>query len=249
VRTLLDRMITASDDQAARTLLKLLHDLHQVDAMNAGLRALGLGTLQVDGTSPADGGRWSVGRITLTSLDTARLLLIVNGSPGVLWHGPDGSPVTADELSATSRSLLKGLLADQAWSDVLSTTDWCGRGYPAVGIPAPVAGRWIDPATGAVTVQGRSFRQDVRPCNDRAEVAFAHKTGWTFNFLADAGIVDSLPGVPSQRHYVVVLLSNLGYRYADAPESSGGNPPCYQGGVCYTQKVAQLGQAIDQLVR
>ena len=89
-RELLDRMITESDNDSAKALLKQLHDLGEVDRLNAGLRDLGLGTLQVNGTDPATGAKWGIGKITMTSLDTARLLLLVNGGPGVLWRTPDG---------------------------------------------------------------------------------------------------------------------------------------------------------------
>ena len=52
-----------------------------------------------------------------------------------------------------------------------------------------MADRWVDPGTGTVTVADKAFGQDVRPCNEAAEVSFAHKTGFTYNYLADAGIV------------------------------------------------------------
>jgi hypothetical protein len=97
-------------------------------------------------------------------------------------------------------------------------------------------------------VTGKSFGQDVRPCNARAEVTFAHKTGFTYNFLADAGIVDSRPGHP-ERHFIVVMLSNLGYRYADARFAGTGKAPCTDpAGVCYTEKFPRLGRTIGSLV-
>lgn len=42
--------------------------------------------------------------------------------------------------------------------------------------------------------------------------AFAHKTGNTPNYSADAGIVKT-----GKTHYIVALLSNLGSRYAPDP--------------------------------
>jgi hypothetical protein len=246
-REWLDKMITESDNDSAKALIKQLHDLDEMDGLNDELRDLGLGTLQVRGTDPATGGNWGVGQLTLTSLDAARLLLIVNGSPGVLWRTPEGRAVRADVLSRDSRQLLGDLLAQQGWNDILTTSNWCGRGYPADGIPSRVADRWIDPHTGTVTVAGKAFGQDVRPCNTRAEVDFAHKTGFTYNFLADAGIVHSLPDHP-ERHAIVVMLANVGYRYADPGFAAATKAPCANPGVCYTEKFARLGRALTSIV-
>lgn len=254
-RELLDRMITESDNDSARALVKQLHDLGEVDPLNDGLAALGLGTLQVGGTDPGTGARWGIGRITMTSLDTARLLLLVRGGPGVLWRAPGGEKVRADDvLSRHSRAILLGMLADQGWNDVLTTANWCGRDYPAPGIPSLVAGRWVDPDTGRVSVAGKSFGRDVRPCNDRAEVSFAHKTGFTYNYLSDAGVVRSFREGGPQGDYIVVVMSNLGYRYTDprqgAPERPVcGDDPALDLGVCYTEKFAGLGRAVDAILR
>ena len=252
-RELLDRMITESDNDSAKALLKQLHDLGEVDPLNAGLAELGLGTLQVNDTDPATGAKWGIGRITMTSLDTARLLLVVRGGPGVLWRAPDGEKVRADDiLSRDSRAILLGMLADQGWNDILTTSNWCGREYPAPGIPSLVAEQWVDPETGSVSVGGKSFGEDVRPCNERAEVSFAHKTGFTYNYLSDAGIVRSFRGPGGD--YIVVMMSNLGYRYADprqAPPDSPvcGDEPALDRGVCYTEKFAGLGRAVDAILR
>jgi hypothetical protein len=255
-------MITASDNEAARALLRHLHDLHEMDGLNAAFRELGLGTLGVQGTDPATGGCWQVGRITATSLDLARLLLLVRGAPGPLWRTPDGRAVGADILSPSSRELLMGLLAEQGWNDVLSTSNWCGgfdpaRGDPGqgpdgeaepvtAGIPARVAPRWIDPVTGAVTVGDERFGGDVRPCNAGAEVVFAHKTGFTSSFLADAGIVEPLPG-HRERRYIVAVLSNLGSRFSDRRfVQSRRTTPGRR--VPYTEQLAILGRSIDRLL-
>jgi hypothetical protein len=261
-REFLDRMITESDNDSAKALLKQLHDLGEVDNMNKAFRDLGLGTLQVNGTDPATGANWGIGKITMTSLDTARLLLLLRGGPGVLWRTPDGRPVRADVLSRDSRAILLGMLADQGWNDILTTSNWCGRPYPRPGIPSLVADRWVDPGTGTVTVADKAFGQDVRPCNDRAEVSFAHKTGFTYNYLADAGIVRSFAGPEGARgsgdvpqgDYIVVMMSNLGYRYADARQAEVTQPVCdddpgQDDGVCYTEKFAGLGAAVDAILR
>jgi hypothetical protein len=252
-RDLLDRMITESDNDSAKALLKQLHDLGEVDHLNEGLRDLGLGTLQVNGTDPATGAKWGIGRITMTSLDTARLLLLLNGGPGVLWRTPEGKAVrAADVLSRDSRAILLGMLVDQGWNDILTTSNWCGRSYPTRGIPSLVADRWVDSETGTVTVAGKAFGADVRPCNEEAEVSFAHKSGFTYNYLSDAGIVRSFAGPDG--NYVVVVMSNLGYRYTDPRQADATSPVCGDDpakdvGVCYTEKFAALGSAIDAILR
>jgi beta-lactamase family protein len=252
-RELLDKMITESDNDSAKALLKQLHDLGEVDALNQSLHDLGLGTLQVNGTDPATGAKWGIGQITMTSLDTARLLLLINGGRGVLWRTPAGKPVRAnDVLSRDSRAIFLGMLADQGWNDILTTSNWCGRSYPAQGMPSLVADRWVDPGTGTVTVADKAFGQDVRPCNDRAEVSFAHKTGFTYNYLADAGIVRSFAG--PRGDYIVVMMSNLGYRYGDPRQGDATQPVCDDDpandvGVCYTEKFAALGNAVDAILR
>ena len=72
-------------------------------------------------------------------------------------------------------------------------------------------------------------------------MTFAHKPGWVNNTGADAGIVRALPGA-SRRHYIIAVFSNLGDQYQDPqrPATPDGVVP-----VEYTQKFAQLGQAID----
>jgi hypothetical protein len=246
-RQWLDLMITSSDNQATCALLKQMHDLGQIDDMNAGFAAIGLPTLQVNGTSPTSGGNWVPGQIHLTSMELARLFLIVNSSPGTLWR-VNGTPITADVLSANSRALFKTMLGEQGFNEVLSTTNWCGLDYPAPGIPAQVSERWIDPSDGSVTVEGIPYFEDVRPCNDAAQVTFSHKTGLTYNYGSDGGIVNSLPGART-RNYIVVVNSNLGYRYSDPSQAASSSLPCFSSGVCYTEKFGQLGRLIDNEMR
>lgn len=245
----LEKMITYSSNLATCALVKQLHSLDQVDDMNESFVELGLPTLQVYGTDAGAGGTWNPGSIHMTAMDTARLLLIVNGSPGQLWTDPNGQAVTADSvLSPASQQRLMGLLHDQGFNEVLSTTNWCGADYPAPGIPATVSQTWIDPADGTVTVDGIPYGRDVRPCNEDAEVTFAHKTGLTYNYGSDAGIVEALPGQDG-RHYVVAAFANLGYRYSDASQADSADLPCFTSGVCYTEKFAILGRSIDDLMR
>jgi hypothetical protein len=240
IRHYVDKSLTESSNAATCALIKMLWDRNAIDGLNQAFQDLGLETLQLRNTNPVNGGRWS-NPITMSSLDTAKLLTIVNGGAGTLWTTPAGVPVTKDVLSDASRELFLSELGQQGWNWMLSTPNYCGRDYPAPGIPQRVADRWIA-KNGKVTVAGNAFGQDVRPCNEAAEVTFAHKPGWVNNTGSDAGIVKSLPG-KAGRHYVISVFSNLGDQYQDPgrPATPAGTVP-----VEYTQKFAQLGAAVDQ---
>jgi len=236
IRAYIDASLTESSNAASCALVKMLWDHDAVNALNQQFQDLGLETLHLANTNPANGGRWG-NPVTMTSLDTAKLLSLINGAPGTLWTTPAGVPVTKSVLSDASREVFLSELSQQGWNWMLSTTNYCGRGYPAAGIPQSTATRWLA-ADGTVTVAGKYFGQDVRPCNEAAEVTFAHKPGWVGNSGADAGIVKS-----QQRQYVITVFSNLGDQYQDPdrPATPEGVVP-----VEFTQKFAQLGQAIDQ---
>jgi hypothetical protein len=240
IRNYLEASLTFSDNASSCALVKLLWDHNAVEGLNQTFQDLGLETLQLKNTNPATGGRWS-NPVTMTSLDTAKLLALINGAPGTVWTTPAGRPVTSAVLSPSARSFVKGMLAEQGHNDMLSTANWCGRDYPAPGIPQVVPQRWIA-ADGTVTVAGERFGQDVRPCNLTAQVTFAHKTGWVSNSGADAGIVESLPGRP-RRNYIIVVFSNLGTQYVD-PDRPADPPGVLP--IRFTQKFAQLGLAIDR---
>ncbi len=242
----MEPMITVSDNHSTRALLKLLHDRDDLPAMHAELRALGLATLQVNGTNPTTGGNWQPGSIHMTALDTARLLWLIDGGQGTLWTRPDGTPVTASVLSDGSRSYLRSLLDDQGFHEALSTSNFCGAANVEPGIPALVPSRWIDRRTGTVTVDGYPYGADVRPCNAVAEVVFGHKTGLTFNYGSNAGIVRSRPGAPGRR-YVIAFISSLGYRYTDPVFAGRSSYPCYDavGPICYTQRIPALARQLD----
>ncbi|GII95523.1 serine hydrolase [Sinosporangium siamense] len=234
----LQASLTTSDNPATCALVKLLHDKGAVNELNQTFQSLGLETLQLKNTNPATGGRWS-NPVTMTSLDTAKLLALVNGLPGKAWNAPDGTPVTSAVLSPASRQVFKVHLANQGWNDMLSTANRCDS--PVPGIPHRVPSRWVGD-DGTVTVAGNRFGRDVRPCDANAEVSFAHKTGWVSNSGADAGIVKSLPG-KAGRHYIVVALTNLGTQYVDA-----NRPPAEPGlfPMTFTEKLAGLGKAVDE---
>jgi len=249
LREWLDPMITVSDNHATRALLQMLHKYGRMEVLNSEFRELGLGTLQINGTRPEDGYGWQVGGIHMTAFDTARLLLLVEGPEGELWKRPDGSPVTAAYLSTKSRAYLKRLLLDQGLNEALSTANLAGVPNVRPGIPSRIEDRWINPTNGMVNVHGINFGVDVRPSNTRAEVSFAHKSGLTYNYASDAGIVTSLPGRPFRR-YIVAFLGNLGYRYTDEVFASRTLGPYADeiSPISYTQRVPTLGKAIDDAV-
>lgn len=250
VRAWLDPMITASDNRATQALLQWLHRNVRIDAMNREYRDLGLETLQINGTRAEDGRNWQTDRIHMTAFDTARLLLLIEGPPNDLWRTPDGRVVTAGYLSQTSRAHLKQLLAEQGLNEALSTANLAGVPNVRPGIPSKIAARWIHPTNGIVVVDGVNFGVDVRESNSKAEVIFAHKTGLTYNYASDAGIVTSLPGRPFRR-YIIVFLSNLGYRYVDeafadrtrGPSGDAVSP------ISYTQRIPALAKTIDDAIR
>lgn len=240
VRNYLDASLTWSSNAASCALVKLLWDQGAVDGLNQTFQDLGLETMQLKETNPDNGGHWS-NPVTMTSLDTAKLLMLINGVPGKAWTAPDGNPVTDAVLSPSSRQFFKDELGQQGFNDVLSTTSWCGADYPAPGIPQLTAQRWIA-ADGTTTVDGDAYGHDVRPCNQTAQVTYAHKTGLVNNSASDAGIVRSLPG-KAGRSYIIAMFSNLGDQYQDPnrpPTAPGAHP------VAYTEKFAKLGLAMDQ---
>jgi hypothetical protein len=239
---LLDAMLTRSDNVATKALLRWMHGWDEVAEMNVELATLGLPTLRVDGTRPEDGARWMPGEIHAGAMDLAKLLWLVAGGPGVHWRTPGGRLVTARDLPEPARELLGALLADQGRHDVLSTGSLCGLVPP--GIPAVVPERWIDPVTGGEPEVDPIFRRDVRPCNAKAEVRFLHKTGVTWNYVADAGIVESLPGAPCRR-YVIALVASAGTRFLDPERAGAGVHPCAVDGTCVSRRLAEIGRRID----
>ena len=242
LREWMERMVTESDNRATKAVLRHLHARGELEVLNRDFAALGLDTLRIDGTSPADGGRWAPGEIHATAMDVARLLWLVAGGPGTLWRSPIGAPVTRAVLPEPARARLQMLLADQGVHEALSAGSRCGNG-PA-GIPAQVPLRFVDLDTGFEVAGDRAWRRDVRPCNAAAQVRFLHKTGLTWNYASDAGLVEALPG-QAPRRYVVALLTAAGTRFVDPEDAEAAHHPCDAQLVCVSRKLAQLGAAID----
>jgi len=246
----LDPMITVSDNHSTHALIQMLHQRNHIEVLNREFRELGLETLQINGTRASDGYGWQTDRIHMTAFDTARLLLLIEGPTGDLWRSPDGKAVTAKFLSDSSRTFLKKVLLEQGLNEALSTSNLAGAPNVRPGIPSLIAPRWINPTSGVVEAHGANFGVDVRASNAKAEVTYAHKSGLTYNYGSDAGIVTSLPGKPFRR-YIIAFFSNLGYRYTDeifADRTRG--PYAYAvSPICYTQRIPALGKAIDDAVK
>lgn len=229
-------MISTSSNLAASALVALLHRCGALgrahNALHAAFELYGLPTLCVDDTR-ADGG-WDnaagagVGHLQMTAWDSARLLwLIDTEAPRPPWLAP-GLPPPLTQASAVR---LREALDNQALHDVLSSTALAGEPGWVAGLPAREPTRWIG-IDGGVRAGDRVFAADVRPASHAASLSFAHKTGWSENYVADAGIVRG-HGARRHTHYIVALLSTLGTRYAG-------------GGACITTwRLAALGRTID----
>jgi hypothetical protein len=238
----LERMVTESDNRATKALLRFLHVRGEMAPLNAELAALGLSTLRIDGTMPNDGTRWAPGEIHVTAMDMARLLWLVAGGPGVLWRTPEGRAVVRETLPEPARARLKRVLAYQARHEILSTGSTCGA--VAAGIPAAVPSHFLDVETGGEVVGETDYGRDVRPCNAAAEVRFLHKTGLTWNYASDAGLVEPLPGKPFRR-YVVAMVSSAGSRWVDPERAASARHPCDESSICASQRLARVGAALD----
>lgn len=248
-----DQMITVSDNFATCVLLQEINDQQALAAANAHFRDIGLSTFRMLPSEPEVGSGWSSGTMTMGALDTAKLMVLVNGGPGTLWTTDRGAKITARALSQSSRKYFRGVLAEQSFNEVLNPVNLCGSTDAAPGIPSTVDTRWVDPDTGhVVTYDGDlsiDFGYDVRPCLADAEVRFAHKTGLTYNAGSDAGIVTAVPGEGGRR-YVVAVFSNVGNRFGDADWATADPNACEDAPyVCYPRAFGRLGKAVDDLVK
>jgi hypothetical protein len=251
----LDAMITVSDNFSTQALLKMLHGKDEIEPLNRGFRELNLQTLQINNTDPKTGRGWDTAQVNLTAWDIARMFWLIDGGAEKFWNDVDGKPISGNILSGSSRAFLKKALSDQAFNDCLTTANFPGAKNVRPGIPSRVAERWINTTNGHVAVREMEnglldFGVDIRALNGDAEVSFAHKTGLTFNYGSDAGIVTSLPGRPF-RHYVIAFVANLGYRYTDEVLADRKTFPAFDavGPMSYTQKIPALGRAIDDAVK
>lgn len=242
LRTWMEAMIIQSDNMSTQALLQRIHELAMIEDMNEFFASLGLRTLRIDGTNP-DGTGWNPGRIHMGAWDTARLYwLLDTEAPTPTWRTSLEKPRLSDFLTAPSKQLLRGFLRNQGFHETLSTTALCGVPDTQRGIPARMSDFWIK-ADGSVDVADVAMTRNVRPCNEAATVYFDHKTGLTFNYGSDAGIVQGIAG-KSRRHYIIAYVGNLGYRYTDADKLNGLHP-CSKRGICLPQRIPAMAAEID----
>jgi len=150
-------------------------------------------------------------------------------APPAPWL-PAGTPPL---LSAASRARLWQWLGGQALHEVLSSTLHAGRPGWTPGIPARLPERWIQ-ADGSVLAAGTRYPTDVREAQAAADCVFAHKTGTTASYVADAGRVLAL--APGGRRYLIALQATLGSRHAPQP------------GLATDWCLPRLGAAIDRFI-
>lgn len=241
-----ESMVVASNNEAADAMVALLHarglitrhdDGSETNGLHALFGDLGLHTLRLAGTTPAGGWRNAdgagVGQLQMTAWDTVRLLWLMQ--PDGLWTDAPWRPPEAPPLLATpSRHRIWDWLGDQGLHDVLATGALAGVPGWQRGIAARVSSRWVQP-DGSVQVEGTHYPPDVRAVNDRSTCYFAHKTGSTDNYAADAGWVQG-QGVTGRR-YLVAVTSTLGRRYAPHPACAAD------------WSLARLGADIDAMLR
>lgn len=240
VREWADAMVAISSNEATSAMVKLLHHTGAIQRTDAGetrndvndsFARYGLDTLRLSNTK-ADGG-WTnpagagVGQLQMTAWDSARLLwLLDENAPVAPWLDASLPQLLSNEARREVRAMLDG----QALHEVLSSTAIAGAANWQPGIPAQLPARWIR-NDGSATTPDHQFPADVRPANAAAQVRFAHKTGTTENYIADAGIVSGIK--PAKRHYIVALIASLGTRYA--PDENCAT----------TWRIPALGAAID----
>lgn len=131
----LETMIVVSDNDATNACVALLHRCQMVQPLNRRFQALGLHTLQLNGTRPDGGWRNAdgagVGQIHMTAWDTARLLwLLDTGSPPPPWL-PAGQRL----LRAGTCDRLLAVLARQQRSEVLTSGSLQGVPGWVPGLP------------------------------------------------------------------------------------------------------------------
>jgi hypothetical protein len=241
-----ESMLVAGSNEATDALVALLHaqgliTRHDDGSETNGLHILfgdaGLFTLRFAHTTPEGGWRNAqgagVGHLQMTAWDTVRLLWLMQ--PEGLWTEPPWRPPgAAPLLSSESRHRVWSWLGDQGLHDVLSTGALAGVPGWQLGLPARVPARWIRP-DGSVQVEDIGFPPDVRPVNARANAYFAHTTGSSDNYAADAGWVQG--DGPAGRRYLIAMFSSLGRRYAPHP-------------ACATDwSLARLGATVDAGLR
>ena len=225
-----DPMITTSDNDATRALVALLHargliqrrqaadgSVVELNALHTLFDQRGLHGLRLASTR-ADGGWFNrdgagVGQLQMTAWDTVRLLWLLLPDTPAPWL-PAG---TSALLTPDSAGRLWTWMEEQALHEVLSSTLLAGLPGWQAGLPAQLPRRWLQ-ADGSAQVAAQRFPPDIRPQQARTELLFAHKTGNTASYSADAGRVTRLDR--RGRRYLIALTSTLGSRHAAHPDAA-----------------------------
>lgn len=201
------------------------HELHQL------FESLGLLGLRLARTRP-DGG-WGngagsgVGQLQMTAWDTLRLLWLIDpDAPPPPWLPAGQAP-----LLGASRVHVLHCLREQGLHEILSSGLLAGVPGWVPGLPARLPERWVQADGSARLAEDLVFPGELRWQRQHDMLEFAHKTGNTENYSANAGIVRGLG--PARRHYLIALTSNLGSRYAPDPRCAT------------TWRLPALGAAID----
>ena len=260
-------MLTYSDNSATTALLALLHAAGMLEAdwqsptnrLASLFGALGLPLLRLEGTQP--GGYWgyptaeqrnrsafydTTGFFHMGSLDAAKLVWLLNPKPNAApaWL-VDGAPVNASFLLPQWKGYVYGILQDQAFHDVLSSTATCGQPGRRQGLPSAEPALWVQQGD-EVVVEGKVMSHDVTPCQQQATVTFYHKTGSTHTVGSDVGFVESI-AAPQELQYIVAIVGNLGTRFIDRDLASYGDP-CDAVSICYTQNIPHIGLQLHEFI-
>ncbi len=128
---------------------------------------------------------------------------------------------------------------------MLSTTNWCGREYPAPGIPQLTPRRWINPADGTMTVDGRQIRPGCAAVQRGGRGDLCPQDRWVDTTGSD-GRHRPLPAGQARRELHRRVFSNLGTDYVDVNRPA--DPP--EATRCPTPKsTPSSGNAIDCLMK
>ena len=124
----LEAMIVVSDNDATDACVALLHRCGMVARLNQRFQALGLHTLQLNGTTARGGWRNAdgagVGQIHMTAWDTVRLLWLLNAdAPPAPWL-----PLHTTLLQPATCARLRAVLSRQQLDEILSSG--ARRGLP-----------------------------------------------------------------------------------------------------------------------
>lgn len=248
---LLTQMISIDSNFAAEVLLQWLFKNDQLDGANAFFQQLGLQTLTLQPLHKSCGRGWYEGKITVGSLDLAKLLMIIFGVRGNLWWINAETPVVADAvLSPSSQEYLQQLMGQQAYAQALNPLAVCGAPFQEQGFRTTVLPRYIN-RFGYLAVysplddDSANFGYDMRPCLEHATSAFAHKTGLGGFSGADHGWLERLDG--SGNRLIVSLHTSAGTLF-QSPELADQRPDaCYTLRICYANAFAKIAQVLEPL--